>query len=369
MQLIKLNQPQRIEAHNSAVDVVKSLAKPRPKRQDFASDAVHKYPAALVNFVVALCAGFLIVAFVPSSIRLWHIGSSTFGEAYGINSRAAMQLVGYCIVLLAEIGAVLFTLAWAVLETKLATRFILGFSIIASASIALVGNFEIGIWRAGHVTPFTWLETLLPPLMTLATSFILKEVALDRVKSYHAANVNFHMAVKAWEQEHSKPEKHPQFKAYYANAIKDMLIAVNGQGRGATERKAYMASLNDNDWSRLVAAIMRSDSWYDDNEPDNEQPRSTNVQGVQTTKPVQSGLQPAMAHRTMGFVQNVSDDANVPNANPSVEATVQMILANPDMLSLSQAKLAADPRVPINSKGSLTSQVMNDPRVKALRGE
>lgn len=256
-----LTQDQRIKARQEAGEAVQTTMGDRPKPELFKDTHISKYPDWLIKLMVALCAGLLIVAFIPSAIRLWHIGSETFGEA--IDSKQAMVLVGYCVVLLAEIGAILFTLAWAILETTRQSRAILGASIVASASIALVGNYEIGLVRAQTVTMFTWLETLLPPLLTLSTAFILKEVALDKIKHRHADNSAYNTALKDWESAYYHPEQHPDFDQLYANSLKDKFYQINAAGQGRSDRIALMNGFSDANWSAIIRGEMQADSWFD----------------------------------------------------------------------------------------------------------
>jgi len=61
--------------------------------------------------ISGLCLVLLLAAFTPSAIRLYVIGSQTFGQA--VDNSVAMIAVGLATVLSAEIGQVVFSLALA----------------------------------------------------------------------------------------------------------------------------------------------------------------------------------------------------------------------------------------------------------------
>jgi hypothetical protein len=63
-----------------------------------------------------MCLVLLLGAFTPSAIRLYVIGSHTFGQA--VPSSAAHTAVGLATVLSAEVGQVVFSLALATLGTS-----------------------------------------------------------------------------------------------------------------------------------------------------------------------------------------------------------------------------------------------------------
>ena len=68
----------------------------------------------MTHMITPLCMILLLAAFTPSAIRLYVIGSQTFGQ--DIPNEAAKKAVGLATVLSAEIGHVVFSLALATLE-------------------------------------------------------------------------------------------------------------------------------------------------------------------------------------------------------------------------------------------------------------
>jgi hypothetical protein len=97
----------------------------------------------------------LLAAFTPSAIRLYVIGSQTFGQA--VTSNVAMTAVGLATVLSAEVGQVVFSLALATLGTSRVSRRLLYASMAITTILSLMGNIQISL--PGHMnSPFAWLD-------------------------------------------------------------------------------------------------------------------------------------------------------------------------------------------------------------------
>ena len=88
-----------------------------------------------------------------------------------------------------------FSLALATLGTSRSSKRLLYVSIkTLSTIISLVGNVQLAL--PGHVySPFAWLEGTAPPLVVLATSFILKEQLLGTIELRHANEQVFQTAL------------------------------------------------------------------------------------------------------------------------------------------------------------------------------
>ena len=115
-----LNQEQRQDARHAAHDAVIRAVGARPERGQFMHHATSKYPPTVTRLISFLCIVLLLAAFTPSAIRLYVIGSQTFGQA--VSSSVAMTAVGLATVLSAEVGQVVFSLALATLGTSGSSR-------------------------------------------------------------------------------------------------------------------------------------------------------------------------------------------------------------------------------------------------------
>lgn len=341
MQLKTLTQEQRIEARHNAINAVKLLMPDAPRRADYDGKQITKFPNWLSHFALVMSLGMFIVAFIPSSIRLWHIGSETFADALATDNYFTLAIVGVCAVLLAEFGAVLFTLAAALLDPTPKTRKILNGSVALSAFFALAGNYEVAILRASHVSVFTVLDAFLPTFLTLSTAFVLKEVILTKVAHHHAANMAYERAMTEWDKDNGNPELHRAFKQHYQTALRDMLVKVNSSGRGATERKAYMATLDNTAWSRLVYYEIKADDWYVDDMPA--------VPSVPFRSDVPSVPNIPNTAPAMGFA-NMTTTQNHQGVNSAGTTGTTGTFGNDD-LTLAQQVLDAYPDLDMSDKG------------------
>jgi hypothetical protein len=107
-----------------------------PVRAHFDRYTASRYPPAVTRLITLLCIVLLLAAFTPSAIRLYVIGSQTFGVA--VPDALAQVAVGIATVLTAEIGQVVFSLALATLGTSPGTRRLLFVSMGIATAIALV---------------------------------------------------------------------------------------------------------------------------------------------------------------------------------------------------------------------------------------
>jgi hypothetical protein len=131
-----LTQEQRQGARKSARNAVIRSLGPKPTREQFNQSTISKYPPSVTRLIFFLCLVLLLAAFTPSAIRLYVIGSQTFGQA--VSNEVAMTAVGFATVLSAEIGQIVFSLALATLGTSQSARRLL----ITSGSLGV--NVAIG---------------------------------------------------------------------------------------------------------------------------------------------------------------------------------------------------------------------------------
>jgi hypothetical protein len=188
--LRSLTQEQRQGARKKARDAVIRAIGPKPAREHFNQSTISKYPPSVTRLIFLLCLVLLLAAFTPSAIRLYVIGSQTFGQA--VSSSAAQTAVGLATVLSAEVGQVVFSLALATLGTSRSAKRLLMVSMMIATTIALVGNVQIAL--PGHEnSPFAWLESIAPPLLVLSTAYVMKEQFWNPSKSATPMNAHFRL--------------------------------------------------------------------------------------------------------------------------------------------------------------------------------
>jgi hypothetical protein len=258
-QIRPLTQEERQLARAAAQEAVVRDIGERPKREDFTQHAAHRYPPRVTKLITGLCIGLLLAAFTPSAIRLYVIGSQTFGAA--VPYELAMVAVGIATVLTAEIGQVVFSLALATLGTSTSARRLLYGSMGIATAIALVGNVQIAL--PGHSdSPFAWLEAIAPPLLVLSTAYVLKEQMLEAIELRHANERAYQEAVNEWQRATANPEAHGQWMQFYANALRDALRKANNRRREA------LGTLTTGDWRALVYRELQADNWYEQPTPE-----------------------------------------------------------------------------------------------------
>jgi hypothetical protein len=202
-QIKPLTQEQRQNARTLAQQAVVREVGERPLREKFDRHTASRYPPSITRLINILCIMLLLAAFTPSAIRLFVIGSETFGAA--VPDNLAMIAVGIATVLTAEIGQVVFSLALATLGTTPSARRLLYASMGIATAIALVGNVQVAL-PGHHNSPFAWLEAIAPPLLVLSTAYVLKEQLLESIEMRHANERAFQEAVNLWHRATADPE-------------------------------------------------------------------------------------------------------------------------------------------------------------------
>jgi len=172
-----------------------------------------------------------------------------------------MTAVGLATVFSAEVGQVVFSLALATLGASRSSRRFLYLSMATSTILALTGNIQVAL--PGHEkSPFAWLESVAPPLLVLATAYVLKEQVLETIEQRHMTERAYQHALSEWQTATAIPEDHPQWPQFYANALRDALRRANNR------RQETLASMTPADWYAAVTHEMQAERWYQ--EPDEE---------------------------------------------------------------------------------------------------
>ena len=170
----------------------------------------------------------LLAAFTPSAIRLYVIGSSTFGAA--VPYELAMIAVGIATVLTAEVGQVVFSLALATLGTSKGARALLYGSMGIATGIALIGNVQVALPGHLKVRLHGW-KRLRRRCLFSSTAYVLKEQMLESIEMRHANERAYQEAMNEWQRAAINPEAHPRWMQFYANALRDALRKGNSRRR------------------------------------------------------------------------------------------------------------------------------------------
>jgi hypothetical protein len=257
-----LTQEQRQDARHAAHDAVIRAVGARPSRDEFTHHATSKYPPLVTRLISLLCIVLLLAAFTPSAIRLYVIGSQTFGQA--VSSSVAMTAVGLATVLSAEVGQVVFSLALATLGTSQSSRRLLYFSMSLATIIALTGNVQLAL-PSHEKSPFAWLEAVAPPLLVLSTAYVIKEQLLDSIQQRHANERAFQEALGEWQIATGDPESHPRWSQFHANALRDTLRKANAR------RQETLQDMTTADWRAAVYRELQAEAWFETPKTESEE--------------------------------------------------------------------------------------------------
>ncbi len=254
-----LTQDQRQGARKSARNAVIRSIGPKPTREQFTHTTISKYPVSVTRLISLLCLILLLAAFTPSAIRLYVIGSQTFGQA--VPNVPAQVAVGLATVLSAEIGQVVFSLALATLGTTRTSRRLLYFSMGMTTLTALAGKVQLALPGHEH-SFFAWLEAIIPPMVVLSTAYVLKGQLLEAIEHRHATELAYQSALADWQATTGEPEQMTDWAQFYANALLEALRKTNAR------RKETLTAMTRDDWGRTVYREMQADLWYIEPEPD-----------------------------------------------------------------------------------------------------
>jgi hypothetical protein len=210
----------------------------------------------VTRLITGLCIALLLAAFTPSAIRLYVIGSQTFGAA--VPYELAMVAVGIATVLTAEIGQVVFSLALATLGATTSAR---GLLYDGYRHRDCTGRQHSGCPSRTRRQPVRLAGSRRPiRLLVLSSAYALKEQMLEAVELRHANERAYQEAVIGWQRATVNPEAHSRWMQFHANALRDALRKANNR------RRDTLDTLTTADWRALVHRELQADHWY-------EQPR------------------------------------------------------------------------------------------------
>lgn len=224
----------------------------------------HRYPLYVRRTITIMSIAMLIISFMPSAIRLHEIGRVTFLHA--IQDAPSVTIAAWSIVLSAEIGQVIFSLAIAMAQNrwqKLALYVGAGISTL----IALTGNAEA---VKPHLYPgaFIWIETFAYPVLVLIASNVLKTQWLHAIEARYEAEQQLEIdkrdtkqkndnTLAAWQSAYNVAHEHPLWQRTIGNTLWEAIRYVNRQS------KAVLRELSEADKRALVLRELAADQWYE----------------------------------------------------------------------------------------------------------
>lgn len=261
-----LTQEQRDAAYAAArkrIAGIEPVPGDEPKRSVYNRHSVSRFPAWVMILVTVLCLVMLVVAFLPSAMRLHAVALAT--NAVVLLHATSVYAAAIATVMMAEIGQVIFSLAAATNDASWQRRTLLGGALVCTL-IALSGN-AVAMGTHALDNLFAFLETFAPPVLVLITAQILKTQMLHATESKHAADLKYHDDHATWERNHAAAKSEwltrytnatsaREWDATLANALRDALRAANRQS------KAVLRELTPTDWRALILRERSAEEWW-----------------------------------------------------------------------------------------------------------
>lgn len=248
-----LSHEERIEARKQAAH---NLAGDKPERKDFDHHTISKYGPGTTRAIYVMAGGILLATFAISAIRLYNAGHAV--NLYATNAEFDATVGGASAVIMAEIGMVIFSLAFAVLRASLLSTLVLGGGVFVSAAVAIVGNLTVAnpLHAAPEYAAFAWLDALVPPAMVLGVAYVLKERLLEIMEMRHTNEDAYKDALSKWQAKMDAPESEPAWTRYYWNALRDAIYKANARTKGRDARNA----LSTQEWNMLLQRELHADN-------------------------------------------------------------------------------------------------------------
>jgi hypothetical protein len=263
--LVPLSEDQRSNAlHAARIKIVGEMKLPaEPRIEDYNVSSFSNMPDWFNKSINRASLFMLVVAFIPSAMRLHQIGLESFQPV--IKHAFSAYVAAICVVFMAEIGQVIFTLSAANVRGFNRIGMYVGAAICTV--IALSGN-GIAVGEGATKNIFTFLETYGPPVLVLLTSTALKWQAVNAIKARHAAESAFKADHDAWESDVARVETqwrdaydnahtHHSWMRLQANALREALRRANARSTVA------LRDLQDMDWRALIERELNADQWFE----------------------------------------------------------------------------------------------------------
>lgn len=261
--LYGLSEAERIQARDLARENIRLRLGEKPNRALYDEHHARDYPRYVVRTVTAITLVLLVAFFAISAMRLYTIGSQTFGAT--IEYPLPKIIAGIAIVVGAESGALGFMLASGVLARDSREKGVMLALALASTLIALTGNAQFALganWNSMIVSdPFAIIEAILPPFVVLGGALVFERIWLDDIRRHHKNESAYQADLAVWKQKYNYPEGDPGWRKTYMHSLKQKLIEVNSKGRGKSERESIMAQMNGYHWRALVERELKADDW------------------------------------------------------------------------------------------------------------
>lgn len=278
----------------------------------FKKASLRKYPERITNIAYSLLLILMVFTFIPSAMSLYFSGASRycialegFTQGQGLQDLTfsydpRCQIVGVSMVLMAEVGQIVFLVSLAILDTQ--ERWHIGRIVInpvllflwsgtiLSTIIALVGNAHFGQpWIHGNWV-FDYVKTFGPPLLTMGIGFVLKELFLNNVKDNFEITAKYNEAEEQRLRVYNDPESAPNWNRYLVQTLREEIVAKNTR----KPQKLALRALSEEEWQYLLRAEYARMNWTVDLQ------QETKIERVEKARQIATSTAGGKAKHTNG---------------------------------------------------------------------
>lgn len=260
-ELHPLTEDERLDARDAARALVVRAYGSEPTPEQFEHQQMSAYPRWFMGLAITMMTVVFVSAGLVSFFRLFSAGRNHFMESIAVDWQAA--IVGFATFILAEFLVMTATVLGSIFVRGRFQKVLTWVAIGAGLLVAFTGNWYItkphDIWGI--------LETFVPPFAVLATAVIGESMIMDTLRRRAQSKRAFEAAHAEWKTAVAQPEKSDRWRTSYANALREKIKEVNGQGTGQKARREIMQQLDRAAWNALVWREMRADEWFNDEPP------------------------------------------------------------------------------------------------------
>lgn len=219
-----------------------------------------RFSSQFTSGVQIMVAFMMVVAFLPSAMRIHAVALNAASELFGIGT-TSQYVSALCVVLLAEVCQIAFSIAFATATGRF-ERIGYGIGAAFGTAIALAGNgaasaLNIDLRLFSFTDAFKILDTFAPPVITLIAAQVIKSQALHAAELRTRAQSEYANALTEWNFAFANASQSAEWNSVLANSLRDAL-------RNANRRSyAMLRSLTDNDWRALILRERSAEEWWD----------------------------------------------------------------------------------------------------------
>jgi len=259
--LLALTEEEHLTVATKAKNLIIKKAGKEPERDTFENEHVPRYPPLMNKILLFLMAIPLFLSFLVSAFRLYDVGYNTY--FHSIQDQFQATIAGITIVLVAEIGMILFSIFPTVFPEKDREQDY-GTGVIADLRkgianlprpnpysayvllcliVTLVGNIHVAEPQAlasVNGNYFGYIEAVVPTLVVIGIAWGLKRMILHYLAERQRVTKLYKEALAEWKAVTNHPE---QSAEYDLQLRKGILKKVKEKNARTKERKELLAAL------------------------------------------------------------------------------------------------------------------------------